>query len=180
MRLVGFAALALVFTPAALAHVTVSPATLAPGVQKLTLKVPNELQLPGGGSVINEVEVESSPRIAITRLEPNGNWTGRKVGGGGVWTGGSIPFGKSESFVLSVEVPRDRDQLSFVVATHFRVPPQRRERFPLEVPVAAAESNGGTSTGVVVAVALAAAAVLLALAFILARWLRGPGRGMRP
>jgi uncharacterized protein YcnI len=179
-RLLAAAAAALLLPPTAFAHVTVMPSIVEPGVQKLTLTVPNEFKVPGGRSVIKEIEIEASPRVAIRRLQPHGHWVGRKVGGAGVWSGGSIGFGDEQSFVLSIDVPDDRDELSFVLATHFGFPPQRTERFPLVVRIASAGSSGGTSVGVIVGIAVAAGAVLLAIAFVLARWLRGAGRGMRP
>jgi uncharacterized protein YcnI len=179
-RLLAAAAVALLLPPTAFAHVTVMPSVVEPGVQKLTLTVPNEFEVPGGRSVIKEIEIEASPRIAIRRLQPHGRWVGRKLGGAGVWSGGAIGFGKEQSFVFSIDVPDNRDELSFVLATHFGFPPQRTERFPLVVRIASGGSSGGPSAGLIVGIAVAAGGILLALAFVLARWLRAPGRGMRP
>ena len=150
----------LLLAPAAAAQITVRPTSVSPGERKLTLSVTNDFQLPGVRSSVTQVEVEPSSQLKITGLEPHGRWTGRKVGDGAVWTGGSIGPGKTESFVLTVDVPSDADVVSFVATEHFTVPPRRVERNPLMVEV----EKSGTSAALIAALAAAGGVALVAVA----------------
>lgn len=101
--------------PVASAHVTVSPAIVAPNVyQAFTVDVPTEKTVP---TIIIRVEIPAGLRVA--RFQPKPGWTRttEKDASGSIvavtWSGGAIAPDEYEQFVFLARTPKESGPLVF-------------------------------------------------------------------
>lgn len=151
----GLASVALIFTPAAAAHVTIDPASVPAGsFARFDLRVPNESE----NASTTKVEVKLPEGLDEVSFEPKPGWRRSVKGQAVTWEGGTIGPGEFDEFGLSAEVPDEPgSKLAFPAVqtyssgevVHWIGAPGADEPAPqvtLEA-VAPAEASRGTDNG---------------------------------
>jgi periplasmic copper chaperone A len=93
---------ALIFTPAAAAHVTINPAAVPAGsFARFDLRVPNERE----NALTTKVAVKLPEGLDEVSFEPKPGWRRSVKGEAVTWEGGTIGPGEFDEFGLSAKVP---------------------------------------------------------------------------
>jgi uncharacterized protein YcnI len=157
--LAGAVVVALLATPTASAHGTLTPVSApADSIQEFELLVPNErhdaevvsvaLHLPDGARLESASDVQ---RWEVASTESSVNWTG-----------GQIDRGSLQAFTFTARLPSAPGPYDFTLVESYE--DGDAAPFPIPVFVTEPESGGSSSSLAIVALLLAIAAVLLALA----------------
>jgi uncharacterized protein YcnI len=160
----------------AAAHVTVSPARTRPGERTLVFAVPNERFDAQRPFRIGGVTITAPPGVRISQVQAKPGWKTSLRGGTASWAGGSIEYGRYETFGINVDVPGATGELRFQAVERFTTPSGVADRFPVVVAVTGDSGSSSTHGLAVTALIVAVSAAFLALVgffLALARWLRG-------
>jgi uncharacterized protein YcnI len=167
----------LVVVPAAAAHVSVTPHTVAPGEDVvLSFAVPNESD---DHADVPRVVIAVPPAFTLDDPGATPGWTVRVVGKGTTisWRGGSVPPGQFETFSIRGTAPKQPVKLVFTVLVAHSTGPTDTYRAAVDVavPPSARDNGARTLAGAALAVAIAAAAIAIGGGFLaLWLWLRPP------
>jgi uncharacterized protein YcnI len=176
IRTVGVAAaVALTLPSLAAAHVTVSPTHTEPGERTLIFTVPNERFDPEHPAGIDRVTITTPRGVGIGQTQAKPGWKTSQRGRTVSWSGGSIGYGRYDTFGIEVEVPGGSEQLRFAATERFGSQPSRVERFPVVVVAPPRTSSGAHGLAVAALVVAVGASVIAAAGLFvgLAHWLRG-------
>jgi hypothetical protein len=164
---------ALVFAPAAGAHLSVSPSSLeANELADLTFSVPNEDDAIG----VDHVTLGIPAGFDLDDAEAKAGWTQSRTAGSVTWTGGRIPKGEYATFGIRGTAPANATTLTFNVRVGDRTGKTISYASPLAVVGHGVQDSGARSLGTAALIAAIAAGALALGALFLALylWLRPP------
>jgi hypothetical protein len=175
-RWIGFFAsvLALAWTAAASAHVTVSPTPIAPGEETtLAFHVPDER----AGARLTSLTLRLAGTLRIESIEAKPGWIAQRHGQTIRWRGGSLRVGEFVDFSVVVDAPTRPGVLHSVAVERFS--DGEAERYPVPIMVREATPTRNRDAGartlgkaaLIVAIVAAVAAVG-AFFMAMAMWLR--------
>jgi len=100
-------------TTVAIAHVTISPATVQAGsIAEIVFRCPNER--PNASTIKLEVQLPPDPGIGAVKVSAPPGWRGRIAGRTITWDGGTIAPGRRQNFTIAAgPIPPGSRELAF-------------------------------------------------------------------
>jgi uncharacterized protein YcnI len=167
------AVVALVFAPAAAAHLSIVPDNVQTGaLVDLSFSVPNEDDSFG----VNHVTLGIPSQFDLDDAEAKPGWSQARTGQAITWSGGNIPKNEYATFSIRGTAPSQPETVLFNVLVGDRTGKSITYRVGLNVVSSVSHDNGARSLGkAALIVAVIAAALALGAGFLgLYNWLR-PG-----